>query len=134
MAKEFVTKDSGQRQDYASGMRRDLQKGKPRFDLILPAGVPYNETMLYRWAMLLSRGAEKYSERNWEKANSQEELDRFKASAMRHMVQWFSGESDEDHASAILFNVNCYETIKEKIEKAKKEEMIKIEEQQKDVK
>lgn len=115
--KEFVTKDSGQRQDYASGMRRDLQKGKARFDLVLPEGQKYDETLLYRWAMLLERGAVKYGERNWEKANSQEEVNRFKASAMRHFMQWYCGEEDEDHAAAVLFNINCYETIKEKVDK-----------------
>ena len=29
MAEEFVTLDSGQREEYESGMRRDLQDGKP---------------------------------------------------------------------------------------------------------
>ena len=34
--KKFETKDSGQRQEYKSGMKRDLQDGKPRFDLLTP--------------------------------------------------------------------------------------------------
>jgi hypothetical protein len=122
MTKEFITKDSGVRQEYASGMRRDLQKGKARFDLILPAGQKYDETLLYRWATLLERGAVKYGERNWEKANSQEEVDRFKASAMRHFMQWYCGEEDEDHMAATIFNMNSYETIKAKIDKTKQEE------------
>lgn len=116
MAKEFITKDSGQRLQNPSGMVRDVQTGKPRFDLILPKGQKYNESMLYRWAMLMMRGANKYGDRNWEKANSQEELDRFKASAFRHFLQWYSEEDDEDHASAVIFNINCFETIKLKKE------------------
>jgi hypothetical protein len=107
--KEYITKDSGKRQDYASGMRRDLQAGKPRYDLI---PIP----MLTRLAGLYERGAVKYGDCNWMLANSEEELNRFKASAMRHMFQWANGEDDEDHASAIVFNVFAYETIREKME------------------
>jgi len=115
MTKEFITKDSGQRQEYASGMKRDLQLGKPQFTLIFPEGQKYTESLFYRWAMLMTRGYEKYGWRNWEKANSKEELDRFKASAFRHFMQWYFDEEDEDHASAILFNINCFETIKTKL-------------------
>jgi alanine racemase len=120
MVKEFVTKDSGKRQEYKSGMRRDLQDGKPRFDLLIPADQKYGETLLFRWAMLMERGMAKYGNRNWEKANSQEELDRFKQSAIRHFMQWFSGEEDEDHAAAILYNVNAFEWLRSKIDNEKK--------------
>lgn len=114
MAKTYITKDSGQRQEYDSGMKRDLQDGKPRFDLIIPLGISYETTLFYRWAMLLERGMTKYGYRNWEKANSEEEMIRFKQSAFRHFIQWFHGEEDEDHAAAVLFNVNAYEFVKEK--------------------
>jgi hypothetical protein len=114
MTTDFITKDSGERIEFNSGMKRDVQKGKPMFNLIIPKFLKLEDTMLYRWAMLMTRGAEKYGERNWEKANSQEELDRFKASAFRHFIQWYCNEIDEDHAAAILFNVNCYESIKQK--------------------
>ena len=117
MAKKFITKDSGKRKNYKSGMKRDLQDGKPRFDLIIPEGQKYDETMLYRWAMLMERGMTKYGTRNWEKANSIEELNRFKQSALRHMMQWISNEDDEDHCAAILFNVNAFEWLKEKLKK-----------------
>ena len=117
MAKQFITKDSGQRQDYASGMRRDLQTGKPNYSLISPKFLKFDEDMLYRWAMLMTRGADKYGERNWEKANSEEEMERFKASAFRHFMQWFKGEEDEDHAAAVFFNIGCFESIKLKLEK-----------------
>ena len=62
----------------------------------------------------MNRGAKKYNERNWEKANGEEEMNRFKASAIRHFFQWMSGEEDEDHAVAVLFNINGYEYVKEK--------------------
>jgi hypothetical protein len=114
---EFITKDSGKRQEYNSGMKRDIQDNKPRFDLILPLEQPYDETLLYRWGMLLERGMTKYGYRNWEKANSLEEFNRFKASAWRHFVQAMNGETDEDHLAAIVFNLNaiCFLQSKLKI-------------------
>ena len=115
--KQFITKDSGARQEYKSGMIRDLQLGKPRYDLCIPLE---GKTMFTRWAELMDRGAVKYGERNWEKANSKEELDRFKASAFRHFIQWFTGsDQEEDHAAAIYFNVQCAEYVKDKLTKNK---------------
>ena len=115
MVKQFITKDSGKRIDFKSGMRRDTQDNKPAFDLLMPEGQPFNETILYRWAMLMERGRLKYGRRNWEKANSKEELDRFKASAFRHFMQWLAGEDDEDHAVAVMFNITCSEFTRNKL-------------------
>ena len=106
---KFETKDSGEREEYDSGMRRDTQDGKPRFDLIIPVDVPYGEQMLTRWAALMARGAAKYGDRNWEKGDGQAELDRAKGSALRHLMQWFAGETDEDHAAAVFFNIQAAE-------------------------
>lgn len=102
---EFVTKDSGKREEFDSGMVRDTQDGKARPDLLFPAGVPYSDQFIIRVAELLQRGAIKYSERNWESAEGQAELDRFKASAFRHFLQWYCGETDEDHLAAVVFNL-----------------------------
>lgn len=115
MTKQFITKDSGKRQLYKSGMNRDLQIDKPMFDLFIPLNQKYDETLIYRWAMLHKRGIDKYGWRNWEKANSEEEYFRFKASAFRHFIQWFCDELDEDHAAAILFNINAAEWLKNKL-------------------
>lgn len=112
----FITKDSGKREEYDSGMVRDTQEGKPRYDLLVPLGVPYEHQFLTRVAGLLARGAEKYSDRNWEQAAGSAEMDRFKSSAYRHLMQWITGESDEDHAAAVVFNLLAYETIKWKRE------------------
>jgi hypothetical protein len=113
--KMFETKDSGKRAEFTSGMVRDTSEGKARFDLCLAKGVPYKEQMLTRFAELMQRGAIKYSARNWEQAESQEELDRFKESALRHMMQWFCGEVDEDHAAAVLFNITAFESTVAKL-------------------
>lgn len=117
MDAKFITKDSGDREEFDSGMVRDTNGGKPRFDLLIPKGVPFEDLYLTRIARLYERGAVKYAPRNWEKANSQEELDRAKESAFRHFMQWFAGELDEDHAAAVFFNVNEVETIRCKLRK-----------------
>lgn len=95
-------------------MRRDTQEGKARFDLCHPEGLPYAEQPLTRFAMLMGRGLEKYGERNWELADSLEELNRFRASALRHCEQWYNGETDEDHMAATMFNLMAAETVKYK--------------------
>lgn len=106
----FVTKDSGKRQEFSTGMRRDVTDGKERYDLLdLP--------MLKRWAGLMARGAAKYGEHNWKLASTEEELNRFKQSAIRHFYQWFEGQTDEDHAAAIFFNVAGAEMVKAKLNK-----------------
>lgn len=112
---KYKTKDSGARQEYDSGMVRDLQDGKPDYSLLL-AGLPYEDELITRWASLMTRGAEKYGKRNWQLATSEEELERFKASAFRHFMQWITGETDEDHAAAVLFNINAAEYVKHKKE------------------
>lgn len=111
----YKTKDSGKRQDYKSGMRRDVTDNKPDFYLCL-TDLPYEKQLLTRWASLMERGATKYGRRNWQLANSEEELERFKASAFRHFIQWITNaDNEEDHASAVLFNINAAEYVKEKL-------------------
>jgi hypothetical protein len=107
--KPFTVKDSGQREQFASGMVRDVATDKVDYSLALDG------PMFERLAVHLTKGAKKYSKRNWMQANGQTELDRFKESAIRHFVQWVRGDRDEDHAAAVLFNINGYEHVKEKI-------------------
>lgn len=104
----FIVKDSWVRQEFQSWMKRDTQEWKPRYDLI-------ERSMLKRLAIHLAKWAEKYGDNNWKLADSPEELARFHSSAMRHFMQWMDGEVDEDHASAVLFNVIAVEFVKEKI-------------------
>ena len=112
MSKKYVTKDSGKRQEFTSGMVRDSNDDKPRFDLCY-------QPMIKRWAELMDRGAVKYGENNWQLANSEEELARFKASAYRHFFQYINGEDDEDHAAAVFFNISASEYVKSKLEEKK---------------
>jgi len=109
--RDFVVKDSGQRIDYPSGMRRDVQEGKPDYTLI---HIPF----LTRIAHHLGKGLIKYGRDNWKCANSKEELQRFKGSALRHMMEWLEGAVDEDHMAAVCFNLMCAEYVKERLSHA----------------
>jgi hypothetical protein len=93
--RRFITKDSGQREDFPSGMVRDTREGKGRYDLVSPFA-------LRRIAQLYERGAEKYAARNWEKGAP---FCRFLDSANRHLQQYLMGETSEDHLAAVAWNV-----------------------------
>jgi hypothetical protein len=109
---EFLVKDSGKREEYESGMRRDVEEGKIDFTLALDG------PLFTRYAAHMTKGAAKYGRRNWQLASSQEEYERFKRSALRHMIQWLAGDRDEDHAAAIWFNVNAAEYVLGRIQEA----------------
>ena len=111
---EFVVKDSGARHTFASGMVRDTQENK--IDWWRTRIGP----MLKRWAAHVTKACVKYPDvspgvPNWTLANGPEELQRFKASADRHFAQWMAGDVDEDHAAAVIFNVNGAEFVKERM-------------------
>lgn len=109
----FEVKDSGKREEYTSGMRRDTNQGKVRYDLVVPEDM--REPMLKRWAEHMAKGAIKYGDRNWELAAGEPELERFRESAFRHFMQWYMGENDEDHAAAVFFNIQGAEYVEEKL-------------------
>ncbi len=104
----YITKDSGKRVEFKSGMKRDTAEDKPRYDLV-PLWA------LKRLAELYGRGAVKYGDNNWQLASSEEELQRFKGSAWRHFAQYMNGEDDEDHMSATIFNLIAHEQTKSKL-------------------
>jgi hypothetical protein len=106
---EFEIKDSGERQEFDSGMVRDTTEGK--IDYLLALDGP----MFKRYAIHLTKGAKKYAKRNWMQARGEAELERFKESALRHFLQWLAGDTDEDHAAAVIFNINGAEYVKEKM-------------------
>ncbi len=114
MADKYVVKDTGERQSFSSGMVRDVQTGK--IDYWRSTTGP----MFKRLAIHLTKGATKYPDvapltPNWTLAAGHEELTRFKQSAFRHFMQWFWDENDEDHAAAVIFNINGAEYVKEKL-------------------
>lgn len=110
----FTVKDSGARQEFASGMVRDTSEGKVDYTRLLDG------PMLKRWAEHLTRAEKKYPDiapgvANWTLGDGPEELQRARKSAFRHMVQWLLGDVDEDHASAVYFNINLAENVKLKM-------------------
>lgn len=105
----FEVKDSGKREQYASGMVRDVTDGKVDYSLALDG------PMFARLAAHLTKGAAKYDKRNWMKAAGAAELERFRESAVRHFVQWMRGDTDEDHAAAVFFNINAAEYVAAKL-------------------
>lgn len=105
----FVTKDSGEREDFSSGARRDVQTSKPRFDLI-----PVQA--LRRLADLYARGAEKYGEGNFEKGIP---FKRVYASLLRHLYAWAEGEATEDHLAAVAWNAFALMYYEEQIKAGK---------------
>ena len=90
-------KDSGERQEFATGARRDRQAGKGRFDLLPPDG-------LLAVALHFEAGAEKYGDENWTKGIP---LGRYLDSAMRHLCAFRAGDRTEDHLAAATWNCLC---------------------------
>lgn len=98
MSKDFIVKDSGERQQFSTGSVRDIQAGKGRFDLI--PTLPYR-----RLAIHYENGARKYGDNNWQKGQP---LKRLLDSAERHLNNLKAGEPTEDHAISVVWNLFAY--------------------------
>lgn len=88
-------KDSGVREEFSTGSKRDTANGKGRYDLI-----PF--FALHRLAVHYENGAKKYGDHNWRKGQP---LSRYVSSALRHITKWAMGFRDEDHLSAAAWNI-----------------------------
>lgn len=106
---EYKTKDSGSREDFNTGARRDIQVNKPRYDLIPPIA-------LKRVADLYARGAQKYGENNYQKGIP---FRRVYASLFRHMMQYVEGDRVEDHLAAVAWNAFALMYYEEEIAKGR---------------
>jgi hypothetical protein len=98
MAEFSAVKDSGKRQDFSTGSKRDTRDGKGRFDLI--PTIP-----MRRLARHYENGAVKYGDRNWEKGQP---LSRYLDSCERHLMAVKEGKEDEDHQSAVIWNMFAF--------------------------
>lgn len=94
---QYVTTDSGERQQFETGAQRDTRTGKGRYDLL-------SVVAIRREAELLERGAIKYGDRNWEKGMP---VSRFIDSAIRHLFRYLEGECTEDHLASARWNIGC---------------------------
>ena len=63
------------------------------------------ETM-QRYAIHMKHGEIKHGRKNWQKGGYPKE--EYLESAMRHLWALWAGKTDEDHASAIVFNMFGY--------------------------
>lgn len=87
--------DSGDRRQFDTGAERDMEVGKGRCDL-LPA------CALLRLARHYEAGANKYSDRNWEKGMP---ISVMLDSGIRHLLKYLDGHTDEDHLVAAAWNI-----------------------------
>lgn len=106
---DFTIKDSGKREDFPSGMRRDTEDGKLDYTLL------FDGPLADRYAAHMTKGAAKYGERNWQLAATEAEYKRFRRSAARHFIAWLRGNTDEDHAAACAFNIFASEYVAERL-------------------
>lgn len=89
-------KDSGERINYQNSTAiREPNNSKGRFDLL-------DFELLFRTAIHLQKGAEKYSPHNWRGGIP---ISRCADSAMRHLSQYINGQKDEDHLAACVCNI-----------------------------
>lgn len=90
-----ILKDSGSRESFTSGAVRDNGTEKGRFDLLVTQA-------MFRDTLHLERGANKYSERNYEKGMP---ISRCLDAALRHLTKYMAGWNDEDHLAAARWNI-----------------------------
>jgi hypothetical protein len=94
---------------HPSGMIRGSTEGKVDYRLAMDG------PMFDRWAELLTNAAERKGKRNWMNACTEEDLERFLEGFARHARQYLRGDDDEDHAAAIMFNLNGAEYVRERL-------------------
>lgn len=90
-----MIKDSGDRTEFETGAKRDIQHGKGRMDLLPWYGI-------MEVSKHCEEGAEKYGEHNVDKGIP---LHSLCDSAARHLAKFICGETDEDHLRAACWNL-----------------------------
>lgn len=103
----FSLNDSGAREEFDTGSRRDTQEGKGRYDLI-----PYEP--LRQLAVLYEAGAKKYGDKNWELGQP---LSRYVSSGMRHLQHVNNADVDENHPIQAAWNMFAIAFTVDKIRK-----------------
>jgi hypothetical protein len=106
---EDVTKpmvlDSGKRQEFPTGSKRDLQedKGDPSLLQLISIGFV---------SKICEIGAKKYGKDNWRKGQP---LSRFLSSAKRHLDKFALNWQDEPHLEMAIWNLMCLQETKSMI-------------------
>jgi dATP/dGTP diphosphohydrolase len=135
MRSEHITKDSGNRQNFPTGARRDIEDGKPMYHLIpikvldelqqkaggSPISIDTQEISIYHATglqrhdlipqLMLDRLAALYhrGEVKYGANNWQKGiyLVRIFGSMLRHAFQWYWGDTSEDHLAAVIWNATA---------------------------
>lgn len=129
----ITTKDSGQREDFVTGARRDTQDDKPQFGLIpletldelqqqlggAPVDVDCGNGPIFDWdkgytrpdlipELMLNRLAGLYGRGAMKYGDNNWQMgipmSRVKESLWRHWVLWLFGDTSEDHLAAVIWN------------------------------
>jgi len=112
----YTTRDSGAKAVHSDGVQRDTQAGKTLYTLMFPKGVPAEQQLIVRIAELYTRGGAKYGNRNWENSRSEDTLEHHTEALWRHFMNFFFDVQDgEDHAAAIVWNINAVELARRNI-------------------
>ena len=104
--------DSSMREEFVTGMIREPNLMRGRYDLISPLALNRVAVFVDGFIMIptlglemlaihYERGALKYAPRNWEKGGY---LSRYLNSAIRHAQKVLAEDMQEDHISAIVWN------------------------------
>ena len=88
-------KQTGKPRQFDTGAQRDNADGKLRMSLVPHKAL--NDVM-----KRYLQGAETYNENNWKKGMKHSVL---YDSAMRHLMEDFTGDESEDHLGAALWNI-----------------------------
>lgn len=110
----YDIKDSGARQEFEGGAVRDTEDGKLDYSNLFV----WFEPMGTRYAAHMTKGRAKYPDPepgvpNWTLFEATpENLARTERSLDRHYKAYRMGKTDEDHAAAIIFNLNLAEKIR----------------------
>jgi hypothetical protein len=93
----MTAKKNNKNREFLTGAQRDTSEGKLRMSLI-----PQKE--LQRVMRRYLDGAEKYGENNWMRGMP---LSVYYDCAHRHLEAWWQGDTGEDHAGAVVWNMLC---------------------------
>lgn len=116
---EFVLKHGDEMSHHSDGVVRDTTKGKVKFPLVFPKGVAKKDQLFWRVAMLYTTGGERYGDRNWENSEGEDTLAHHEEALWRHFMSfYFEEDTEEDHAAAIVWNINAVELTRRKIREA----------------
>jgi hypothetical protein len=100
---------------FEGGGQRSSDEGRPRFDMLFVSHMSYDQQVLTRAALRMEEGARKYGARNFEEFQDAEALERARASLLRHTIQLVNGETDEDHAAAVIANVVMLSSVEKRV-------------------